>query len=191
MNYLELISAAVGGGLIKSGLDFLLSSKASRKAELSEVVKVWQEDNNRLRKENEMLKHELLQIHKDLSELKTKIILLESAHTDAPLPMWLKDISGRMLALNSEYEKQFLIPMGKTSSDYIGNYDDDIWPLDIANEYKRHDGLALLYDTWKGKEIIKSPDGKEEEWIVIKYVRYAGKTKIGIAGVAIPPTITN
>jgi hypothetical protein len=188
MNYLELVSAAIGGGLVKSLFDYFTSSRSARKDELTEVVRVWQIDNDRLRKENDILRVELIEIQKDLSDLKTKVILLESSHTDAPLPMWLKDISGRMLALNNEYEKTFLTPQGLTSSDYIGKYDDDIWPMEVANVYKKHDGLALLHDTWRGKEII-NVNGKEEEWIIIKYVRYAGKVKIGIAGVAIPPNL--
>lgn len=189
MNYIELVSAVFGGGLLKAAFDYVTSSKNLRKDELAEVVRVWREDNDRLRKENETLKLELLEIHKDLSELRTKIILLESAHTDAPLPMWLKDVSGRMLALNSEYEKQFLTPIGRTALDYVGKYDEDIWPAEVAHEYKKHDGLALLNDSWRGKETIYL-NGVKEEWIIIKYVRYAGKVKIGIAGLAIPPTIT-
>ena len=191
MNYIELISAAVGGGLIKSVIDYFNSSRNARKDELTEVVRVWQEDNDRLRKENEILRLELVEIHRDLGELKTKIMLLESAHTDAPLPMWLKDVSGKMLALNSEYEKQFLLPLGKTSMDYIGKTDDEIWPDHLAKQYKVTDNLALVNDVWRGKETIVFPDGKEEQWSTVKYVRYAGKIKIGIAGLSIPPSINN
>lgn len=188
MNYIEIFSAAIGGGLIKSMFDYLTSSKNARKDELTEVVRVWQEDNDRLRKENDFLRTELVEIQKDLADLKTKVILLESTHTDAPLPMWLKDVSGRMLALNQEYERCFLHPLGLSSMDYIGKYDEDIWPDDKAIEYKKHDTLALLDDVWKGKETILV-NGEEQEWIIIKYVRYAGKAKVGIAGLAIPTTL--
>jgi len=187
MNYIEIVSAAIGGGLIKSVIDYVNSSKSARKDELTEVVRVWQEDNARLRKENDILRSDLSEIQKDLADLKTKVILLESTHTDAPLPMWLKDISGRMLAINQEYEKCFLQPKGLSAMDYIGKFDEDVWSLEQAAEYKRNDTLALLDDVWKGKETIIT-NGEPQEWIIIKYVRYAGKAKVGIAGLAIPPT---
>lgn len=185
MNYVEIISAALGGGLIKSLFDYWNSSRSNRKEELTQVISTWQTDNERLRKENESLRGELDLLRNDVAELRAKVILMESAHSDAPLPMWLKDTSGRMLSLNKQCEESFLFPLGKKASDYIGKSDSEVWGEEIAKEYRIHDNLALLYDFWKGIEHVQTPS-EITEWIIIKYARYVGKAKIGIAGIAIP-----
>lgn len=186
MNYLELISAFVGGGLVQSGLNYVLSSRTARKDELSQVIATWQADNERLRKENQVLHEEMRGLRDEVADLRAKVILMESAHTDAPLPMWLKDTMGRMLSLNSEYERCFLAPFGKTADDYIGQYDEDVWDEATAGQFRKNDSLALLNGVWKGTEQVPLPDGTMEDWLILKYTRMAGRVKIGIAGIAIP-----
>lgn len=59
---------------------------------------------------------------------------------------WIKEfVDGKFIMryLNLEYERIFLIPNGKSRSDYIGNTDYDVWSEEIAKAYERHDFAAL------------------------------------------------
>jgi len=46
--------------------------------EFKEIFKVWQEDNERLRKREEQLMTEIQELREEIAELKAKIMLLES-----------------------------------------------------------------------------------------------------------------
>jgi PAS domain-containing protein len=133
-------------------------------------------------------RQEVQQLRKQVERLQNKVTLLESSHQDAPIPIWLKDKHGVMLALNPEYERTFLIPHGKTREDYLHKTDYDVWPEDIAAEYIRNDRLVMrTRKTWKGTETILDHQGNKSQWQIIKYPRKAGGVLIGIAGMAIPP----
>lgn len=153
------------------------------------------EDNERLRErvselEGRVAVAEKAQIDAKESEsyFKNKITLLETAHHDLPFPQWLKDINGVMLSLNSAYEKMFLLPIGKTSEDYIGHTDFDIWPTDIAERFVENDNKAKNKGGyWMGIEPmwLKNSD-ISPYWRIAKYGRFVGNVCVGIAGIAIP-----
>lgn len=131
---------------------------------------------------------EMKQLQDEVERLQNKVTLLESSHQDAPIPIWLKDRNGIMLALNPEYEKLFLVPIGKNREDYLYNSDYDIWPEDVAAEYVKNDQYVMrTKETWRGLETIVDHQGERSKWQIIKYPRKAGGVIIGIAGIAIPP----
>lgn len=139
--------------------------------------------------ENTICKEEIMKMREELNELKSKLIVLESAHFDIPFPMWLKSLDCKMISLNTEYENHFLSPIKKRAKDYIGKTDHEFWGMEIGKEYAFNDNLTLKSKNgyWSGKERIKI--GEEEytdQWTVVKYVRYSGRTPIGIGGIAIP-----
>ncbi len=185
-----LASAGVFTALIKYFGDKRRAKIDENKQELDEfkkVFEVWQEDNKRLREREKALLEEVVKLREEVADLRNKIVLLESAHQDLPLPAWLKDTKGVMLAVNAAYEDTFLVPRGFNAVDYIGHTDHAVWPEDIANQYQKHDKMVLRSGKmWHGSEKIPNNDGEVEEWSIIKYVRYSGRTKIGIAGIAIP-----
>jgi len=119
--------------------------------------------------------------------LQEKVTMLESSHQDAPIPIWLKDKFGIMLALNPAYEKTFLFPIGKTRDDYLHRSDYDIWPDDIAAEYIKNDKMVQrTMDVWIGYENVIDQQGNKVQWRIIKYPRTANGVLIGIAGIAVP-----
>lgn len=133
-------------------------------------------------------KEEVRELRKEVERLQNKVTLLESSHQDAPIPIWLKDRNGVMLALNPEYERLFLLPTGKSREDYLHHTDYDVWPEEVAAEYVRNDQMVMrTQQTWRGTETIVDHQGKKTQWIIIKYPRLAGGVLIGIAGMAIPP----
>jgi len=187
LTWIEIIAAFIAGGGIQYILNWLTARKNSDRDDFTKIVETWQLDNERLRHENDRLESELNKIRTELADLRAKVILMESAHSDAPLPMWLKDSKGIMLSVNKAYEDAFLIPIGKTASEYIGNTDYSVWPPKIAAEYQKNDAEVLSNGLpWRGVEPVLQSDGTTTDWYILKYVRYAGTIKLGVAGIAIP-----
>lgn len=59
-----------------------------------------------------------------------------------PLAFWVKEfVEGRFIMryLNDEYERRYLIPNGFTKKDYIGKYDHEVWPQDVADKFHNND----------------------------------------------------
>ena len=126
---------------------------------------------------------------KTLNDLNNKVLHLETSVNELPFPMWMKDIDGKVLYVNQDYENSFLRPMGKTISDYLNHTDYDVWPKEIADEFNRNDKAVVKSRKkyWVGTEpIIVAGNDISDEWKIIKYVRFAGKVPLGISGVAVP-----
>lgn len=196
MNYIEIIAAVVGGGLFTQIFNFVLSKQKAEKDDFESIVDQWQNDNKRLREENQthiikqnQLFKKIAEMEKRISNLNTKLLIMESAGMNIPLPTWLKDLDGTMLAINDSYEFYFLKPINRTKEDYIGKTDFDIWNEEIAKIYKEND-LAVLRSSkkiWFGEEpIVLNGKDVTKEWKMLKYVRFAGELEIGIGGMAIP-----
>lgn len=196
MDYIEIISAAVGGGFLTKLFDYLMNLRKAESDDFDTIVAQWQQDNERLRQENkehkdrqDELYKKIAEHEKKLSALNAKLLVMESSYMHIPLPSWLKDIDGTMLAVNDAYEIYFLIPNGYTKADYVGKTDSDVWPENLAQEFIGNDILTLQSEKkiWFGKETILIKDvDVSDNWRVLKYVRYAGNIAVGIAGIAIP-----
>lgn len=196
MDYIEIISAAVGGGFLTKLFDYLMNLRKAESDDFDTIVAQWQQDNERLRQENkehkdrqDELYKKIAEHEKKLSALNAKLLVMESSYMHIPLPSWLKDIDGTMLAVNDAYEIYFLIPNGYTKADYVGKTDSDVWPENIAKQFIESDIRTMQSEKkiWFGKEqiVVKDVD-VSDNWRVLKYVRYAGNIAVGIAGIAIP-----
>lgn len=196
MDYIEIISAAVGGGFLTKLFDYLMNLRKAESDDFDTIVAQWQQDNARLREENKEherrqneLYKKIAEHEKKLSALNAKLLVMESSYMHIPLPSWLKDIDGTMLAVNDAYEIYFLIPNGYTKADYVGKTDADVWPHDIAKQFIESDIKTMQSEKkiWFGKEqiVVKDVD-VSDNWRVLKYVRYAGNIAVGVAGIAIP-----
>ena len=199
MNTLELIAAILGGGTLTALVQTWATSKKDKQEEIYRVLDEYKSMIDELRKVEASCKvllndHQvkIFEMQETITELKNKIILLETASNDLPFPMWLKDMDSRMLYLNTEYERNFLQPINKTAADYIGKFDRDIWPANLAQEYVENDKktLKLKETTVLTEYVILNNEDHSQEWKVVKYLRYVGKTVIGIGGIAIPLTKT-
>lgn len=190
--WVDVILALVGGGTTSALFTYFNNNRSQRRDDFTELIKVIREDNETLR--NEKKERELLiashtlrlsELEKTIQSLQNKIVLFESSHFDLPLPMWLKSTEGTMLSVNHAYEEVFLEPRGYSISDYIGQKDDAVWPEEVSKAFHINDMRVLRTKTkWIGKEMVVNPEGKLEEWTVLKYVRKSGNTAIGIGGIA-------
>lgn len=197
---IEIIIAGLSGGVLTQVFTFILNrDKAKETAEKNDfqtIVEQWQSDNKRLREENQKhlqtqndLYKKLAEHERKISALNTKLLIMESAYMHIPVPSWLKDLDGTMLALNEAYEDNFLKPLGLSRADYVGKTDFDIWDEETAKEYQQNDVKVLnsIEKVWFGKEkIVLNGVDVTDQWKMLKYVRFAGDLEIGIGGMAIP-----
>lgn len=190
---IEIVIAGLVGLGSKYGIDFFNSKRREKRVDFDTILQRLDKELTESKKKqeelsakNQELQNQLLKMQGEIMNLRNKIILLESAQNHSPLPMWLKDTDGTMLALNDAYTETFLEPNGISKKDYVGHFDKDVWPLHIAQEYGENDRQVLVTKkVFRGRETVKIND-TETQWRIIKYPRYAGEIVIGIAGVAIP-----
>ena len=120
------------------------------------------------------------------NQLREQLRDLRSLHPEMPVPMWLKDHTGKMLSLNQAYEDAFLQPLGKVRNDYIGKYDNDIWGDDIAEIFRTYDLIATSKKEFVEVEKEKFAHPLFKAWKFYKYPVYSQGTFVGIAGFALP-----
>lgn len=89
-------------------------------------------------------------------------------------PMWFKKYrvtetgipEFRMSFLNGAYTVAF----GHTLESYVGKRDADVWPDEVSRKFFADDlFVAESRTSHEFRERIPTPDGKVEEWVVIKY----------------------
>lgn len=184
-----LISAVVGmiSALGTSYLESSTKEKELSQTQTEQLInalmndRTYQEDRARLCEET------ITPLQNRINQLETQVQLLNNVHQGLPVPTWLKDRGGIMLALNDQYEKIFLQPMGKSREDYIGHTDYDIWPEAYANKFYAIDQTVIKTGrVWHGEEWVTVND-TAQQWEIIKYPRYSGNVLIGVGGIAIPP----
>lgn len=187
MTWIELVGTFLGGGAFQALINYFISRQKAKGDDFDKIIGTWAADNERLRKQQSSDEQRIRILETEVATLRNQLILLESAHQDLPIPMWLKDTELKMIVLNESYVDVFLTPLGKKSGDYIGKTDFDVWPEEIAKKFIEHDRKVMrTKKTFIGVESVVDGDGQKVPYKIIKYPRYAGKTIIGIAGIAIP-----
>lgn len=192
---LGLVGSLLGGGALGAVINGYFNSKTEdKKTEIDasdRLISQWEKLLEPLQsrvKELELQIEEFRQReikHKEeISTLKNQLIIFESSHSDIPLPMWMKDIDGKMVFLNRLYEDQFLIPRGYTMHDYIGKYDSDVWSPEIAEVFAQHDKKVIRNKRYI-REIEKIEDGAGSHYYadILKYPRMLNNKVIGISGI--------
>lgn len=197
-----LISAVVGTGL-GAFLSFKLGTRKQDESEFISIVNEYKGLMEGYKKEVDSLRQEVVTIQlnlnktnisllasdKEISNLRNQLMIFESANADVPVPIWLKDTQGVMLFVNEEYERSILHPMNKTSEDYIGFTDSNVWSKKVSKQFQVHDKEVMrkktsvqFTETWEGG------NGVTFEGRVLKYPRFMGdarKTVIGIGGIVL------
>lgn len=151
-----------------------------------------EKDEEQLRLRVVELERKVGQLEVEKARLEGRFLVFQSTHESSPLPMWIKDPAGRVLACNRAYEARFLRPRGFALSDYIGRGDDAVWPAEIAAQFRENDQAVYRSgDIWDGEETILDAANRPVRIRVIKYPRYATgiETPFGIAGIAIPDEV--
>ena len=185
-NIVSIISLILGGGGVGFFLNYLINNRKTDQDEFKLLIETWREDNERLRQREISNSEEIKKLREDLSNLRNKMVMLESAHFDLPLPQWLKDVDGTMLSVNAEYESVFLAPVHLKATDYIGKTDSEIWGELTAKHFKETD--SKVYRTKKPHHIVEHiPDGNggSVKYEIFKYPRFSGNVIIGIGGIAL------
>lgn len=183
---ISIIGLVLGGGGLGFYFNYLISNRKTDQDEFKLLIETWREDNERLRQREHQNSLEIKKLSDELSNLKNKLVMLESAHFDLPLPQWLKDTDGTMLSVNAEYENIFLAPMHLKATDYIGKSDDEIWGEETAYHFRETD--KKVYRSKKPHhviEIIPDGNGGTVRYEIFKYPRYSGNVIIGIGGIAL------
>lgn len=183
------VVAGVGGLRV---FDFFLGKKKESRYDFKSIITTYGEDNERLRLKMDAMESELkaqkeqqLKDKEEIHKLSMKLQLMESAHYDLPIPSWLKDTNGVMLALNPAYEELFLRPLELNPSDYIGKTDIEFWGEKVGKQFMNKD--QQVFRQGKSELVIEHiplPNGEFARYLILKYVRMAGNVKIGIAGMA-------
>lgn len=147
-------------GLVKGWFGFRISSNEGKRTDFELATKMLFKQLSDLREENVQLKLENTLLHKEISDLRDhvreidiELRILRAGYFESPLATWVKDEEGKMLFLSEQYEKLFLLPIGKTKSEYIGNTDDAIWGEETAKEFTEHDQIVRdTGEVWLGIE---------------------------------------
>lgn len=110
-----------------------------------------------------------------------------------PLPAWAKDLNGKMIWINTEYSLRFDIK----PSEYEGRDDYEVWPLPIAEKFRRNDlnviksGLTTRFqedvpDSWN------DPNAAITSWTVWKFPIFDNNGIIAaVGGIAAPASFEN
>lgn len=146
---------------------------------------------DRIEKDNERLRERELKNEEDIKFLKAqvetfrgKLLLLEQAHHNLPIPQWMKSNSGEILSMNSHCHEVFIRPFGISRVESIGLKDRDIFPLDTALMIEEHDANAK-----KQRKSIRTTEtleiaGKKQKWAVMRYPIIHDGTVIAVGGIA-------
>lgn len=168
----------------------LLDFRASSHIEYQDLINEFRIEVNRLREVEASCNKAFLKHSREISDLQNKLIMLESATMDSPLPMWLKAIGtierpGIMLVVNKAYEDRFLIPRGKKAIDYIGKTDQEFWGEQLGNSYWAVD-LEVITSGKRVDSSTPNPIYPGKQLRTIQYPRHYRDQIIGVAGIAIP-----
>jgi PAS domain S-box-containing protein len=107
---------------------------------------------------------------------------------NSPTLAWVKDDEGRYVYLGRTYGPRF----GVQAADRLGKTDAELWPPDVAAEFRRND-LAVLTtgQTIQTVEETREPDGSRCCWLSTKFPfrDAAGKRYVGGIGLEITERI--
>lgn len=183
-NWIQILLALISAGFIADYFGLIKFNSELSSADKTLLIEELRNDRNYYQLLYKECQESVNQINKDVVFLRSNLQTLSAVKNDLPVPVWLKDNNGKMLFVNSEYERLFLFPINKTKADYIGKYDSDIWPKETAEEYRANDIKAMqsngpLYTV----EQIPMVGTLRKSLQVIKYVQRKEGSIIGIGGV--------
>lgn len=190
-NVIQLLIAAISAGGLGAWLTYKLGSRKQNSSDFEIIVRKYKELYDEHDKKVDKLEKQraedikrITELEREVGDMTNKLVLFESSHQHIPLPIWLKDTNGKMLAVNEEYETKILSIRGLKATDYVGKTDFEVWPKETAEEFIAHDRkVARLKRKIEFTENWKDDDGNLYEGEVIKYPRFVGNTVIGIGGV--------
>lgn len=182
------------GGFVLSYMTQYLPSRRKQKSDdfkiilehyQSQYASIIEEVNSLRLKESDCMER-YSELESQLLKLQSTMILMKASSPNIPIPMWIKDTNGTMLALNDEYEKSFLMPLGKRREDSIGKTEDSIWGEELAKKFRKSDLKAMETDSIV---LVSNPikiGDDNNSWLILKYPNKIGDLVITIGGIAFP-----
>jgi len=114
------------------------------------------------------------------SELRFQVFM-----NNSPAIAFMKDEEGKYLYVNEPFARSF----GKPQAEWLGKYDADVWPDEIAKRLRANDVAVLAGEHLvELEEIVPMPDGKLHYWLVFKFPFHDPSGKKVLAGMAIDTT---
>ncbi len=138
----------------------------------------------------------LLGITRDVSDrkrteqaLRDSELRFRSFMDNAPAIAWIKDAQFRYTYINRAHERLH----GRAPAEVLGRDDFDIWPAEVAQQFRNHDEEALSAGGAAVQTLEKAPygDGRPGDWLVVKFPlpNASGGTGIGGIGIDVTPRI--
>ncbi|MDQ6733494.1 MAG: PAS domain S-box protein, partial [Nitrospirota bacterium] len=104
---------------------------------------------------------------------------------NSPAIAFMKDEEGKYLYVNEPFARSF----GRPQSEWLGKYDSDVWPDEIAKHLRANDVAVLAGEhVVELEEVVPMPDGKLHYWLVFKFPFHDPSGKKVLAGMAIDTT---
>lgn len=185
-NWLQILLALLSAGFVAEYFGLIKLDKELSQAEATMLIEELRNDRNYYQALYRECQENVSKVKNDLEAIKENTTLLTAIKNDLPVPVWGKDINFKNLFVNDEYERLFLLELGKTKEDCIGLTDYEIWDKETADQYRATDLKALrsvnpIYTT----ELIPMVGTLPKELRVVKYpLKKDGRT-IGIGGIGI------
>jgi PAS domain S-box-containing protein len=112
----------------------------------------------------------------------TREEILEAFIESVPFPMWIKNAQFEMVRMNTAYTAVF----GITKQEYIGFNDYDVYPKEIADQYRLNDQLVLNSNrSITLEEYVLLSDGTRVKMRIYKFRVLLYGDVYGLGGVAI------
>jgi hypothetical protein len=197
-NFLQIFLAVTGGGGLGFFLNYLISKRQTDQSEFEILLKVWKEERGELKAERKELiererinRAEIIELKEELSKLKSKMVLLESAHFDLPQAQCVKDLDGTIILINSEFDKLFLTPYGQNSNTCVGTNGSHIWGVPNTQKYRKAELEVIA--TKSPKHFIEEgmkEDGVPTKWSTFRYPIFLGEKVIATGLLVLDKLIT-
>jgi PAS domain S-box-containing protein len=112
---------------------------------------------------------------------------LQSIIDYSPAIIYVKDLEGRALIVNAEFEKV----IGKSRCEVLGKSDFELFPKLVAEKYRESDlSVAQNADPVKYEEEVSSPEGGSRSYFSIKFpIKNAHGSVIAVGGITTDITI--
>lgn len=125
--------------------------------------------------------------HTSVTDLKSATVSLHESEErfrafmdNTSASAWMKDEEGRYVYLNKPFENHF----GVRLEDWRGKTDFDVWPQEIAEEFRRNDQEVLR--SGQPREVIEHTliaNGRDRTWLTSKFLFRDGSGRTFVGGI--------
>lgn len=186
---MESLFPSIAAAVLSSGISVgILNYINARKKESREGITLFlnqlQSDNSRLRERETQNEKRIETLSDRLDDLQHKLMIMEQAHHNLPIPQWMKDKNGVILSMNPFCYDVFLKPFGVTRLEAIGLRDRDIFPPETADVIEDNDRRVI-----ESRRAIRDIEelligDKLQKWAVMRYPIIHEGVMVAIGGIA-------